>query len=378
MTRAQPVPALTQVAVRALRWDGQRRTIRDTEVRGLLVRVNKASVTYALQREFRGETVLLTLGNVQAHTLKSARSWAIQMQASFAAGIDPRRPSGSIGEAAPTLREVYDARCKWLLGNRRSATVQSYQDQAGKFTDWMDMPIADISTEMLRNRHAALTVKVGARGGPITANRAMKWFRESWNFCHEVMHRLPPSPMPARYLLNPEVRSGGKALAAEELIQLAPALHKHPMQMFVLLTGLRKTTVLSLRWDWLGLLSLEIPGAAMKSGRDHFVPLSVPAFDLLSDLKHRSVFEEGRRSDLVFQGHPWRLKNMPYGHVLRHTYRTHALAAGVPEPMIDMLMDHKVSDGIGKLYTNRMALQDVLRKHQETITERIWKLVRTE
>lgn len=369
-----PCPPLSQRTVDALQWEGRRRTIRDSEVRGLCVRVSRHSNSYALQREHQGKTLLLTLGDTRAHRLKDARAWALKMQAMFAQGIDPRRPKIVAGHSTvPTLGKAWDARIQWLEAHRQPATVAHSRQYRARFEDWMDMALTDISTEMIRKRHSELSIKVksGKReiGGKATADHSIKVFSETWNWYSEAIEKLPESPVPTRYLKH-NVKSKPKGMNPAELAEWSDAIAGKPreqMLLFALFSGLRRRTLLELRWDWIGWQRIEIPGDAMKSGRPFDLPLSTQLYLILDRVPKLCPVR-------IFPFAGTRIKGLTHGHALRHTYRTQGAAAGVPTAFLDALMDHRAA-ALGSVYQNDAALFDALLKAQQEVSNRLAEFV---
>ncbi len=68
----------------------------------------------------------------------------------------------------------------------------------------------------------------------------------------------------------------------------------------------------------------------------------------------------------------WKEKALPSetGHILRHTYRTLAHAAGVSSTDVQLLMDHTVP-GVTGVYLHDRALFGHLSEQQETISHHI-------
>lgn len=357
---------LTESLLAAIRYDGKRKTIRDSVVRGLMVRVNKNGCTFALQREMKGKTCLVTLGPTTEHTLAAARKWARAQQVLFDRDIDitaPAPPSPTI----PTLGAAWQARLAHMRNRRKPATVENYEHFERYFVDWRETPIDKVTREMLRKRHADL----GTR--PVLANRALKAFRETWNWCDS--HRTPigPCPIPKSDFFYPEKRKP-KAMDAAMLVAWSESIQRHPrrnMLLFALLSGLRRRTLLALDWSWLGWQSIDIPGEYMKSGRDFRLPLSAQMQWVMDRLHHGQPEPTSGR---LFPYAGSRTKKVSHGHVLRHTYRTMGAAAGVPTAFLDALLDHKAMN-LGSVYQNDAALFDELLKQQTVISEYIARFV---
>ena len=153
-------------------------------------------------------------------------------------------------------------------------------------------------------------------------------------------------PKRARYLKSDELVRLTAALAESEDQQAANAIR------LLLLTGARRGEVLSARWDQFDLEAgtWVKPAATTKQQREHRVPLSAPALELLTAIRSEAesafVFPgrfEGHRADLK---KPWAkiceaatISGVRI-HNLRHTYASLLASAGFSLPMIGALLGH--------------------------------------
>ena len=115
-------------------------------------------------------------------------------------------------------------------------------------------------------------------------------------------------------------------LSRDEITALMVALppYMQPVFMFSLLTGLRKSNVLNLRWDQVDLANnrIVIFGNEMKAGKTHMVPLT-------EDMKNILIAQIGKSSEYVFTNRGGKIKSVqkPFEKALRKTgitdYRWH-------------------------------------------------------
>jgi Arm DNA-binding domain len=82
---------LTDRAIRALRPRLKQYDCRDSEVRGLALRVNKTSKTWVYAGRINGRSTRRTLGEYPVMTLAQARAKALEWRAMLARGEDPTR-----------------------------------------------------------------------------------------------------------------------------------------------------------------------------------------------------------------------------------------------------------------------------------------------
>jgi hypothetical protein len=136
----------------------------------------------------------------------------------------------------------------------------------------------------------ALHRKLTKAGKPTQANRIAAV--SSKMFSLAIKWRLRPDNPAKGIERNPETKRKRYATSAE-LQRLMPALDGHPDQQganifrLCMLTGCRSHEAMSARWDAIDLDAgtWSKPGATTKQKRDHVVPLSGPARQLLAKLR---------------------------------------------------------------------------------------------
>jgi integrase len=125
-----------------------------------------------------------------------------------------------------------------------------------------------------------------------------------------------------------------------------------------LLTGLRRSELAAMRWDWIDRngLKITVPGKAMKSGREHVVPVTGMLAALLNEIPDRGgglVFPSEKRLGGATPMSGWS-KLMPrlrqtsgvqgVGlHDLRRTYRSALADLGVREEIAEAMIAHRRS-----------------------------------
>jgi integrase len=156
-----------------------------------------------------------------------------------------------------------------------------------------------------------------------------------------------------RYLLN------------DELVRLTAALAEYADQQsadiirLLLLTGARRGEVLSMRWADVDLTAgkWSKPPSSTKQKKQHEVPLSAPARQLLAKILATQTGKRGAAPAFVFPGiggsghvtnikRPWRAVTKAAGirglriHDLRHSYASQLVSGGASLPLIGALLGH--------------------------------------
>ncbi len=376
---------LTARFIKGLIYKDRPYVVRDTHTTGLMVAVNKNSKSYKVQRDlWRGQrgrrrlikTVRHTLGTTDELTLDEARTRAQEVIAQIKRGIDPNAPDGGPGAEVWTVGRLWD---EYEADMRQRAladvTIEGFRSHLDRYlSDWRGLPLTELRRSVCRDRHKTIT----DRHGPYPANHAMRSVRAAYNFALRVVDdpdALPDNPVRA-VTFNRERRREA-VIMPEDLpdwwarVQALKNLLRREMHALGILSGLRPGTLVSIERDWIDLDACAIRLPRMKSGRQFHLPLSEPMVGHV-----RRAMELG---DVLFPGAPWlfptrssdgrrviatqvwREKKLPSetGHILRHTYRTMAHAAGVSETDGRLLLDQKVP-GISGVYIQERALFDHL------------------
>jgi integrase len=390
---------LTETYINRLPFEGSSYAVRDTHTTGLMVAVNKTSKSYKVQRDlWRGQrgrrrlvkTVRCTLGTTEELTLDEARIRAQEVIAQIKRGIDPNSPSAGSGAEIWTVGSLWDEyEADMRQRGLSQRTIDGFRYHLDKYlADWRRVSLTDLRRSMCRDRHREITEK----HGPYPANQVMRSLRAAWNFALRVVDdpdALPGNPVAAITFHRERRREA--VILPEDLpawlarVQAVENPLRREMHTLGLLSGLRPGTLVSLERDWVdqGARAIKIP--RMKSGREFHLPLSDSmanhvrrAFEL-GDLLFPSApwlfptrSNDGRR---VIATQVWREKSLPSetGHILRHTYRTLAHAAGISETDGRLLLDQKVP-GISGVYIQERALFSHLLDRQEHMSAYILRL----
>jgi integrase len=159
---------------------------------------------------------------------------------------------------------------------------------------------------------------------------------------------------------------------------------------FAILTAARTSEVLGATWSEIDMAEKVwcVPGKRMKSGREHRVPLSGRAFEILGELRSAAAHGDLDEDDYVFAGRePGRaLSNMAFlmllrrmgrgdltAHGFRSTFRDwSAERTNFPHEVAEMALAHTVGDKVeaayrrGDLFNKRRALAEAWSKYCST------------
>lgn len=397
---------LTDKAVKGLPFaPAKPQIIRDSRIAGFHLWVGKSTKTFRFQYETprangkRGSTMVEWLGEHPHATADEARAKALQIVALRARGEPVPRGFAVAPEAAPSLtfRAAWDAYKAAITKEGKSIrTIADYQDKFDRhLQDWHGKPLADIKREDVVQEHAAITerarkARAGQKyaSGKYAANGTMRFARAVWNYAKDELETpgLPErNPFRSGKLFHREkARNTGMGVAELPAwwaqLQALPNPIRRELHLFMLLTGLRRTDVLTARWAHfdIGRPSLRLPSPKGGEDRAFELPLSSAMLDCLERAREagQTYYPEecktwifpapgGHVAEVKEEG---RQKLSHTGHALRHSFRTLAAAAGVDRLRLKILMNHAIDDDVTDAYANVPALFASLRDAQEQIS----------
>jgi integrase len=299
----------------------------DVETKGLGLRVTPTGKsTFIAQGRVRGTTtdVRMTIGTYGAWTVDDARRRAEEYKHQFEDGIDPREVKKQTAAMQVTLQAVCDAYVGRPGKLKASSADEMKRHVAKVFTAWKDKPIASITRDMVKERHAELVEKgLKGRAAPASANAAMVTLRILFNFAADEYRRADGSaiidhnPVGAlkhhwaklgtrteRYIDKGKVGAVWNKLLEERASPSSrDALAGIDLTIFLLLTGARRDEAAALTW---ANVHIEDDPAKCwwhlddrKRGDPIWLPLSSQAVALLK-LRPRQKLENGKESPFVF------------------------------------------------------------------------------
>ena len=319
-------------------------------------------------------------GSLRAVSLADARKLAAQARADVAAGIDPRQARDARRGSALTFGQVAERvlaalepgwtnkmhRHQW----RRSLTVDA--------ASLRDMPIDRIDTAAVLS---VLTPLWTTR--PETASRLRLQLERVLDWARAHSHRGGENParwrghlrdlLPKRTM---QVQHYAAAPFDElpEIMQQVRAIDGFASRAleFCILTACRTSEVLGARWDEIDLEARLwcIPAGRMKSRREHRVPLSDQAGNILRELPRMNEFlfpgqKRGHhlshvRMLLVLR----QIGSRVTVHGMRAAFRTWAQErTGYQREVIEVCLAHVVGDATERAY----ARGDLLAKRQQVM-----------
>lgn len=289
---------LSDKAVRALTPPASgNRIIYDTEVKGFGVRVTAAGAkSFILNYRVNGRERRYTIGAYGPNewSVGAARTEAGKRKRDIGVGIDPLAERVSARDA-PTMADLFDDYIERHAVKKRTGDEDKRKIKKELRPKFGKRHVSEITSRDMEDLHHSM------KGRPYQANRTMallskmfslaiKWEWRTDNPCRGI--EKYPEEKRERYLSPDEI---GRLVDA-----LSEAMNKTSANAvkLLLLTGARRGEVLKATWDQFDLdAGIWIkPSAHTKTKKNHRVPLSAPAMQLLVDM------EKYKKGEYVFPG----------------------------------------------------------------------------
>lgn len=348
---------------------GQQVIFDDTTI-GFGVRLSRTTRTYFVQGRVNGKKLRVTIGRHGVITLHEARQKAAEILRDMTGGIDPiaekkraERKSITLGESA----EIYKAE-KRIKGGLplKDLTKRDIDRHMGRtFPDWSDMPIIEITREMVKARY-----QKAVKNSVAQANQAFRILRAIWNFTAEEQADIvefPSNPVDALKNHWGHVPARNARIPAEKVGQAynylnhlrewgsTPGRTAADLCTFLLLTGCRFDEAASLTWTDVDLEKGAWTVPDPKAIREPIkFPLSSAAREILEDrpLVNEFVFHGSGKTGHVtdVRGTMKKLSDkigeQITCHDLRRTFLliTEEQNAGVDFITAKLLMGHKLAN----------------------------------
>ena len=294
---------------------------------GLMLLVKSSgSRTWVLRMQANGQRRDFGLGAYPAVTLKEAREGASEKRKAFRAGEDPSR-AGRAARAAvaavPTfgdlaIRAHADRKEGWRNEKHRAQWLSSLRTHAfpaigGRPVDKVTAAdVCDVLKPIWLTR-------------PETARRVMQRIGTVLDLAYTNGHRPSEAPMRAIGKGLPSQPGKDRHLAALPYTAVAALMAKlgecdtsgRLALRFLTLTAARSGEARGATWEEIDLATATwtVPASRMKAGRQHAVPLSQAALDVLTAAAKARTGVEGEPIFAGLRGKP--LSDMTLGKVLR-------------------------------------------------------------
>ena len=313
---------LTAMGVKAAKEPG-----RYSDGEGLMLLVKPGgSKSWLLRIQWNGTRRDIGLGSAGSVSLSEARQRATEARKDVEAGKDPSRAgrvSQALLAAVPTFRVAAVAahaerKAGWRNPKHRAQWLSSLETHA--FPAIGDTPVDKITAAAVRDLLTPIWLTK-----PETARRVMQRVGAVLDLAHAAGHRPSEAPMRTIGKGLPRQPKRDRHFAALPYSDAAGLMAKlgecdtagRLALRFLILTAARSGEVRGATWEEIDLAAATwtVPASRMKAGKEHVVPLSRAALDVL---EAAAKARTGGEAEPIFAGLAGRsLSDMTLGKVLR-------------------------------------------------------------
>lgn len=326
--------------------------LRDKSLPGFGLRLTKGAKTFILEKRINGRNKRMVIGPYGPLTVDEARKKAEKLIGRIAAGEDPAEERSEKRKEA-TFKDLATAYLDYArVHNKPSAKNYEYVINRDLLPLWGNRKVTAISKADV----SALHSRIG-KDHPYGANRLLALIGRIFTLAAEWGYSPEDHQNPARGIQKFREISRDRWVTEAELPRLAAAINKDPNPLvkgalwLYLLTGCRKTELLSSKWEDIDFDRGEMRLPKTKAHRTHHIPLSEPAIRILCALprfeNNPHVFP-GRYPGRPLQGirRPWdavkKEARLPDVHIhdLRRTLGSWLATSGESLNLIGKILNH--------------------------------------
>lgn len=366
--------------------EGKRLEVFDSAVPGLVLRITDKGVkTFAVRYRHKGRSVRYTIGKTPPIKLKEARATALQVLAASRQGDNPA--ASKRGEKVAAV----DALIEQYLAKGFADKKPAYADEVGRILRrhvvavWKSRDISSVETHHVAKLLDAIE--------SVSTRRHVQYAMQGFfRWCRGYKY-IAASPIDEHFPPPQAGKSRDRVLSRDELAAVWKVVSGsesafHSIVKLLILTGQRRDEVGQAKWDefdskrklW------TIPAETAKNWKEHYVPLSPAALDVLKAVSRTEspyLFPGSGAKLPVFSGYSkskerldaqsgvtdWRL------HDLRRTMATRMAEAGVLPHIIERVQNRQRGEvsGVAAIY-NRATYIKEMRSALDGWAEHVGKL----
>lgn len=281
---------LTKRLIESLKYEGANnsRDVRwSDELPGFGIRIYPSGKkAFVLSYRVSGRKRMLTIGRYGVYTLKQAEGAAKDFLRDISKNIDPLEQKENENNAK-TVKEL----CEQYMEDHAKAKKRSWRDDQGRVNNHILPAWGKRKAHSIKRADmAAMHIKMGKDGHPYGANRTLRLISKMYKLAEQWGYVPEGFPNPARNIELFEEQERERWVSPEELPRLMQEVNKIENEYvrysiwLYLLTGLRRSELLTAKWEQIDWTNKELFIPDTKAKRAHHVPLSEFALTILKDL----------------------------------------------------------------------------------------------
>ncbi len=368
----------------------------DTILKCFLVKATSKGTFFMIQRRTGsgrdGKLVKYVLGSTQEMSVQEARAKAKKALVELGEGINlnerDKQQQAQQAITGLTLKQAYEEfkASKEL----RPRTIQTYDENINRtLNDWLDLPLTQITPEMVLKKHKLITTAGRDGRGIASANQAMRLVRVAFNYVIATKGAafIDKNPVGILNQLDSwnELEERDTIINADDLpdwYQGVMTLESEKLRdffLFLMFSGLRRNEAMRLQWIHFDTRTrtLTIPRELSKTKKTRKIPLTDVLLDIYKSRRKNIIVG----NNYVFPGlhgkghltEPKRGVNQVRdksgiqwsSHDLRRSYVTLANKLDVSAYKVKFLVGHSVSGDVTGKHYSKLTVDDVRDAAQE-------------
>ena len=265
---------------------------------GLRVRQSGAH-TWTLKYRFGGQARRMVLGSLSSLDPSKAFDTAKDLLAQVRLGRDPAAVKA---QAHVQAAETFGALLPRFLGHQKARLKPGSYEQVEHHLTSHAKPLHGLAVASITRRAIAERLgEIESHSGPVARNRVRASLSGFFTWLAQEGH-LDANPV--TFTIKVDEKARERVPSDDDLRNIWRALNGDQYGAIVkllILTGARRDEVGGLRWSEINLdqATITLPPERTKTGREHVVPLSTPALEILKALPRRTN-PDGTPRDHVF------------------------------------------------------------------------------
>lgn len=330
---------------------------RDTTLRGFGLRVGSRSKVFFVEGQVNRRTKRVSIGRADVLSVDVARKRALNILSDMALGSNPnekkKRDELTLEQAFIAFFKARDSLAKQTVSHyRRAMTLY--------LSDWRKKPLVEITRQMVLARHQRLA----KLHGEVTANNTMRQLRSVYNFTAAAHEEFPPNPV--AILTQARAWYAQRRRRSVVSIQDLPFWwagvmdepdYSRDILLIALFTGMRRSEITSLRWEYISLAEQALHIPKTKNGDPLDLPLSEFLVNLFEVRKKNAdaspwVFPGSGRTGHIVETQKFNIRVAERSgvkftlHDLRRTFITIAESLDIPHYALKRLLNHRVGGDV--------------------------------
>lgn len=277
----------TKRVIENLKPTSKRNFYYDTQSKGLILTVYPSGIkSFYLYRKINGYPDRILIGQFPQMDIEDARRQAVVFNSQIIRNINPKEAKKKIKNDT-TFCKLFEQ----YIERHAKPHKKSWQSDIDQFKRYLKPYRGYLVSTITKQDIQKLHLTTGEKHGLYAANRLLALI--SSVFVKAIDWGLD-IPNPAKGIKKFKENSRSRFLQADELPRFFTALAEEANEtikdyiLISLLTGARKSNILSMRWEQINFIAKTWTIPVTKNGEEHTIPLAPQAIEILEARKNNS------------------------------------------------------------------------------------------